>query len=203
MLRHQNENFHDGIGRVGEDLVVDGFNVVVANLEALVQGQDVVVTSGAEYGLVVVLKNNVGQLRQGQHGAVVGLHHQLNAQPLALILVTQHLSECPLMVKQEAILVAVGNQLQAKAKSPQEGFALQQYLVLFFGQDTEACQIRDILQTEVSLGNPADGLYIPQCAWRAFYIGLKVVFRVPVFRVALLLLFPFCYEVIAVRADGV
>ncbi len=29
------------------------------------------------------------------------------------------------MVKQEAILVAVGNQLQAEAKSPQEGFALQ------------------------------------------------------------------------------
>ncbi len=75
--------------------------------------------------------------------------------------------------------------------------------MLFFGQDAEACQIRDILQAEVSLGNPADGLYIPQRAWRAFYIGLKVVLRVPVFRVALLLLFPFGDEVIAVRADGV
>src|SRR5690554_1444053 len=203
VLRHQHKNFHDGVGGVGKDLVIDRFYIQVAHLEAFVERADFVFTAAAQDRLVVKLQQYVGNLGQGQYCAVVLLHHQFNAQPLAFVLITQHLGQGPLVIKQQAVLVAVSNQLQTETQAPQEGFAFVQNLVFFFGQDAEAGEVRHALQAEVALGNPADGLDVPQGAWGAFYVGLQVVLGVAVFLVALLLFFPLGDKVGLVGADFV
>src|SRR5690554_5329668 len=171
----------------------------VAHLEALVERADFVYRPAADNRFVGILQKHVGDFGQGQPCTVVLLHHQFDAQPLALVLVlvlvAQHIGQCPLVVEQQAVLVAVGYQLQAIAQAPQEGFAFVQNLVFFLGEDAEAGQVRDALQAEVAFGNPADGLDVPQGARGAFYVGLQVVLGVAVFLVALLLLFPLGHKV--------
>src|SRR5690606_4854719 len=109
------KDFHDGVGCVCEDLIVDGFDVKITHLEAFVQGADFVFAAAANNRFVIELKDDVGQLGQRQNGAVVGLHHQFDAQPFAFVFIAKHFSQCPLMIKQQPVFVSIGNQLQAIA----------------------------------------------------------------------------------------
>ena len=115
VLGHQHKDFHNRVGRVGKYLIVYRFYIAVANLEAFVDGLNVVFCAGAENCLIVKLKNNVGELCQRQHSAIIGLHHQLDIKPFALILVAQHLRQSALMVKQQPVFVTVCDQLEPVA----------------------------------------------------------------------------------------
>ncbi len=68
------------------------------------------------------------------------------------------------MIEQQPVLVPVRQKLQAVAELPEQGLALVQDLVLLLGQDAEAGQVGDVLQAEVALGDPANGLDVAQRA---------------------------------------
>src|SRR5690606_8706226 len=60
VLGHQYKDFHDGVGCVCENLIVDGFDVKIAHLEAFVQRADFVFAAAANNRFVIELKDDVG-----------------------------------------------------------------------------------------------------------------------------------------------
>ena len=105
-----------------EDVVVDGFEVVVAHLEARVQrpgrrglGED---------RFAEQLQQQVVEQHHVHDRAVVALHELLDRERVRRVLVAEHLRELDLVVEQQPVLAPSGHDVQREAHLPQEGLRL-------------------------------------------------------------------------------
>ncbi len=141
MLGEDNKDLQQRVGGVGENLGVGGLQVTVADLEPPVHGHDLLRLLRPQDFLIKVLQDDVGQLRQCQDAAVVGLHHQFDAQPAVLFLKVEHAGQIRLVVEQKPVFVALGKDLKAVAQLPEECFPLPEDAEFFIREDGKTHQV--------------------------------------------------------------
>ena len=199
VLLQQREHFEQGRGLTHEDLIVQRFEVAVANLKARVErlGRRTLI----EDRLAEELQQQFVQQRHVHHGAVVTLHELLDREREGGIFVTEDAREFHLMVKQQPILAPPGDAVQRKAHFPKKRLGALQATQFSGRQKAEIDEIIEGIGTEVPLGDPSNGLDVAQAAGAGFDVGLEVVGRVVRLEMTLVLFAYLRVEELAHRPD--
>ena len=166
------EQFQQGAWRFGEDPVVNRLDGVRIDLESLVDA--LALGPGGCERLLQELQDDVVDLPQGKHPAVVLVHEALNARPGGGVGVAELLGEGALVLELQPVVLAFGDQMQAVAHPPQVALAIGQPAPLLAGEDAEAFQLSGIRRAVLALANPKHGLQIAQAAGRVLDVGFKV-----------------------------
>ena len=199
---HEDEHLHERCGPVFEDAVVGGLDVVVVDAESVVDVLDLRAFTGTQDGLVEVLQEDVVDLAQQQDVAVVVVHELLDAELRAGVLVAEPPGQFPLVVEQQAVLLAPGDEMQPEANTPQEAATIGEPTRLQGRQQAGVDQLGQVGGPGVPLGDPEDGLNIPHPAGRTLEIRLEVVVDVVVLTVPFALFVLLGAEEAAARPKG-
>ena len=175
MLLQQQEHLQQGEGIAAEDVLAGDFHVTVHGLEAPVERLDALAPAGVENRLLEVLQQHLVQARQLHDFTVVALHHVLDAEPAAAVLEPEHPGQGPLMVEQQPVLGAPGQDVQREPYPPQKTPAGLQGVELVRGEEAVVDQLAEGLRPEVASGDPGDGLDVAQAARALLDVRLEVV----------------------------
>ena len=127
--------------------------------------------ASAQDGLVEVLQQDVVDLPQQQHVPVVVVHEAFDRQLPRRILVAEALGEFALIVEQQPVFAAAGDQVQAEAHPPEEAPAFHEPLAFErreeagFHQLRRRCGAVEALRVQMALADPQHGLDVAQAAW--------------------------------------
>jgi hypothetical protein len=103
----------------------------------------------AENRLLELLQTHLVEPAQVHDGAVVALHELLDRQHVGGILVAKQLRDACLMIEQQAIFLAPGEQMQGKADAPEKLAALEQEAKLRCAQKAASDQVLETFAAEV------------------------------------------------------
>ena len=120
VLLQQQEYFEQRERMAAEDIPADSLHIAVDGLKAPVQRLDAVAAADVEDRLLEVPEQHLVQTRKLHHLAVVALHQVFDAEPAAFVLETQHFGQMALVIEQEPILGAPGEDVQREPHPPQE-----------------------------------------------------------------------------------
>ena len=180
VLRHQHEDFDDGEGGALEHVRVGDLDIAVAHLEAAVQGRGRAAFAGAQDHFLEVLIDQVRQLGNPHHHAVVLLHEVFDAALAVAVLIAEQGGDLHLVIEQQAVFGAPGEHVQGVAHLPQKFMAGGQQGVFAFQQETVADQGLQVQRAELAACHPKHGLDVAQAAGRALDVGFEVVLGVVV-----------------------
>ncbi len=135
--------------------------------------------------------------------AIVLFHELFHRQSLVIVPVAEVSGQFTLMVKQQTIFTASGNQVQTKAYLPEKGLSFMQGLIFVFRKKTVIHQFVQGFGIEVAFRHPADHLDIAQSAGAFLDIGLQVIGGVVKLVVPLLLFRQFGFEEFAAGPDSI
>ena len=120
MLLQQQKYLQQRERMAAEDVLASDLQVTVHGLEAPVDRLDAISAADVENHLLEVPEQHLVETGQLHHLPVVALHQALHAEPLAVVLESQHLRELPLVIEQEPILRATRQYVQREPHPPQE-----------------------------------------------------------------------------------
>ena len=151
--------------------------------KAFIDGLGVVCVVSLRQPFLDVQQQNLVQLGHGFGSPVVTLHqgfagHTGVAAAVFLLTQTQGVGHLGLHVKHQAVLTALGHQVQTCANQRQGGFVALERARLQGGGQASARQGGPVVSQPRSLGHPQNDLQITQAAGRLFAIGLQGVGRV-------------------------
>ena len=174
-VRHDHEHFHDGRRSHLEDVVATRLDVVVVDAEAVVDAFDPGPLAGAQDGLVEVLEKDVVDLPEQQHMAVVVVHELFDTELRVGVAIPEAPCQLPLVVEQQSVLLAFGDEVQPESDAPQKPAALGQPAGLQIIEEAGLHQLVEVLGVVIVLGDPEDGLDVAQSARRTLEVGFEVV----------------------------
>ena len=201
VLLEQQENFKQRRGLLPEHIRRCGLKVAVDNPEAFVDPADSP-AAAAEKGFLEMLQEDFVQKAQFLDGEKITLHQLLDGQSCIAVPVAEFLCQLPLVVEQQAVLLAVGEEMQAGTKLPQKVAAANEGFQFLGRQEVVVSQLPDLADAEVSARNPAEHLQVAQAAGTFLDVGFEIVGRVVKARVAFVLLGEFRREKFPGRPDS-
>ena len=123
VLLQQQEQLEKRRRLVMEYVLVDGLQVAVLHLEAVIQRFRRRVRVHQDR-FFEQLQQHFVESRQGHDRAVIALHELLDGERVARVLVTEHLRNPDLVVEQQPVLGAAGQDMQREADPPQKRLAI-------------------------------------------------------------------------------
>ena len=90
------------------------------------------------------------------------MHELLDRQLRVGVGVTESCGELALMIEQQAVFPAVGDDVQPEANAPQKVAAFLEPLAFLMREESQPRQLTGFGRAQVSPGDPADRLYVTQ-----------------------------------------
>ena len=157
-----------------EDLFVDRLQEAVLDLEALVQRLRRCIRVHQD-GFFEQLQQHFVEPAEIHDRAVVALHELLDGERVARVFVAQHLGELDLVIEQQPVFAAPGQNVQRETHAPQERLPFVQPPHLARREKLVRDQFIESLDAEMPFGDPADHLDVAQAAGTALYVRFEVV----------------------------
>ena len=130
------------------------------------------------------------------------MHEALDAEPGGGVGVAKLLGEGALVLELQAVVLALGDQMEAVAHPPQIALAVTQPAPLLAGEDAEAFQFGGVHRAVLAPANPKHGLQVAQAAGSVLDVGLEIGLHVLETRMAPLLLRPLGLEIAVGRPSA-
>jgi len=177
VLLQQQEELEKRRGIVAEHVVIDGLQESVLDLEAGIERVSLRLRVHQDRFLEQLQQHFV-EATQLHDRAVVALHELLDGERVGCVFIAKHLSEVFLVIEQQAVFAAPGQDVQAKADPPEECLPVFEALQLSRGEKPVLDEFCQGCRPEMPFGHPADHLDIAKAPGAGLHIRLKVVGRV-------------------------
>ena len=174
MLLQQQEQFQQGRGIVREYAFVHGLQVTVLDLEARIQRRRGRIGIHQDR-FFEELQQHFVEPAELHDGAIVALHQLFDGQRVGRVLVAEHLGQLDLVIEEDAVLAAPGENVQRESDPPQEGLTFVQAAHLALRQEAVRDEFIEGLDAEMALCNPTDHLDVAQAPGAALDVGFEVV----------------------------